>query len=108
MRWEHEADGQYVMTATGIDEKGRSVTERPQRFVTDENAYPVQEFPGLTTVATRKAPDTIQIDLRREDGSLAGQATYVLSADGRSLAATNMGFDSQLRQFRQYTVWERR
>ena len=36
-----------------------------------------------------------------------GGGTYVVSADGKSLTATNFGWDSQLRQFEQRTVWDR-
>lgn len=107
MSWAREPDGHYLMQAAGIDAKGEKVAERPQRFIPDDKGYPVPDFPGLTSVSTRPAPNTIRTAVQREDGSLAGQATFVVSDDGTTLAATNAGFDSQLREFRQYTVWDR-
>jgi hypothetical protein len=100
-------DGSYEMQAEGKNERGESCRERPQRFVPDGKPYPVDGMPGLTAVSRREWPDRIQTDVRREDGSLAGQAIFEVSKDGKSLAATTSGFDSQLRQFRQFTVWER-
>jgi hypothetical protein len=107
MTWETEPDGQYLMKSEGIDAKGQKVAERPQRFMADGQGYPVPGFPGLNSVSTRPAPNTIRTDVKREDGSLAGQAIFVVSDDGTTLTATNTGFDSQLRQFRQFTVWDR-
>ena len=106
MTWARERDGHYVMTAEGTMH-GKRCAEKPQRFIPDGTAYPIADFPGLSVAALRDDATTIRIDCRREDGSLAGQATYVVSEDGLSLAATTMGFDSQLREFRQYTVWQR-
>jgi hypothetical protein len=38
----------------------------------------------------------------------AGEAAAgVVSADGKTLKATNFGYDTQLRQFEQRTVWDR-
>ena len=103
-----EVDGNaYVLKAQGVSGDGKRVTENPQRLIPDGIAYPVPGFPGLTAVCTRRDPNTLSAEVRREDGTLAGQAEYVVSPDGRSLAATNSGYDSQLRQFRQYTVWDR-
>lgn len=100
-------DGFYEMRAEGENERGERCEERPQRYRPDGRLYPIEGMPGLSTVATRGWPDRIQIDARREDGSLAGQAIYEVSRDGGSLTATTSGIDSQLRQFRQFTVWER-
>lgn len=107
MSWEVDADGNYVMKAEGTNAKGEPVTERPQRFVPDGRPYPVPDFPGLTTVSTRPDSRTIRCEARREDGSIAGQGTYALSTDGRLLTATTAGYDTQLREFRQQTVWVR-
>ena len=106
MRWAREPDGHYVMTAEGTT-NGKRSAEKPQRFIPDANAYPIADFPGLSLAALRPDDQTIRIECRREDGSLAGEATYVVSPDGLSMAATTTGFDSQLRAFRQYTVWQR-
>jgi hypothetical protein len=43
----------------------------------------------------------------REDGSVVVGSTTVVSADGKSKTVTNFGYDSQLRQFKQKTVWDR-
>jgi hypothetical protein len=104
-----EKDGEaYVLKAQGVSEKGEPVTENQQRLVPDGQPHPVPGFPGLTAVCTRRDQRAISAEVRREDGTLAGQADYVVAPDGRSLAATTSGFDTQLRQFRQYTVWDRK
>jgi hypothetical protein len=58
-------------------------------------------------VTTRPNRDTIRAEARREDGSLAGEGTYVLTDDGHTLTAATTGFDSQLRPFTMQTVWDR-
>lgn len=83
MRFEADNDGRILLTAEGISEK------------------------GLVARATLPSPGTIQTECRRQDGSIVGQGTYAVSADGRSLTATTSGFDSQLRQFEVTTVWDR-
>jgi hypothetical protein len=102
-----DTEGRYSVNAEGISEKGQKVTERPQSMIPDGQPRPVPDFPGLTTITTRPDPRTVHTDVKREDGSIAGQATFVVSIDGRSLTAVNAGFDSQLRQFTQRTVWDR-
>jgi hypothetical protein len=99
--------GSYVIKAEGISEKGQTVTEKTQTLVPDGQARPVPDFPGLAVTSTRPDEHTIHSDVRREDGSIAGQGTYVVSADGRSLTAITAGFDSQLRQFEQHTSWDK-
>jgi hypothetical protein len=107
MVFERGADGGYVMTASGIDGKGEAVSERPQRTKPDGKPYPVPDFPGLVTVTTRPDARTLESEVRREDGSVAGGGTMVVSPDGASLTVMNFGFDSQLREFKQQTVWHR-
>lgn len=105
--FELDGEGFYLMKAHGTNAKGEPVVERPQRFTPDDRGYPVPDFPGLTMTSTRLEPRTIETVVRREDGSIVGQGKFVVSADGNTLTATNSGYDSQLRQFRQYTVWDR-
>jgi len=107
MSWEIDTEGHYVMTAEGMNAKGEKVVERPQRFILDGRPHPVPDFPGLAAVATRPDARTIRCEVRREDGSIVGEGTFVLSADGTALTATNAGYDAQLRQFQQSTVWDR-
>jgi hypothetical protein len=105
--FEKSAEGEYLMTAEGITASGEKCKERPTRFVTDGKEHPVPEFAGLTAVATRPDSHTITSEARGEDGSVVGGGTYVVSADGKTLTATNFGYDTQLRQFKQQTVWDR-
>jgi hypothetical protein len=98
----------YVVKAQGVSAKGEPVAENEQRLVPDGTPRPVPGLPGLTAVCRRRDPNAIIVEVRREDGTLAGQADYVVSPDGRSLSATTSGFDTQLRQFRQFTIWDRR
>lgn len=97
----------YVIKAEGISEKGEKVTEVPQALIPDGRPRPVPNLPGLSAICTLRDPGTLHADVRREDGSVAGQATYAVSADGQSLTAITSGFDSQLRQFEQRTNWDR-
>jgi hypothetical protein len=41
------------------------------------------------------------------DGSLAGEDTRMVAADGTTMIASTRGFDSQLRPFTMKTVWDR-
>jgi hypothetical protein len=100
-------DGAYVIKAEGISEKGQKVTEKTQTLIPDGQPRPVPDFPGLAMTSTHPDSNTLHSDVRREDGSIAGQGTYSVSADGRSLTAITAGFDSQLRQFEQRTSWDR-
>jgi hypothetical protein len=67
----------------------------------------VPDLPGLTATCERAGARTLKTLVKREDGSLAGQAIFAVSEDGTRLTATNSGFDSQLRSFQQQTVWDR-
>lgn len=107
MRWELETGGAYLLFAEGENEKGEPCVEKPQRLVPDGQPYPVENLPGLQAVTSRPDSHTIRAEARRDDGSLAGEGTYVVAADGRSLTATTSGFDSQLRRFEMSTVWDR-
>jgi hypothetical protein len=107
MVFELDAQGHYLMKAEGRSAKGEEVTERPARFIPDGQEHPIPDFPGLKAISTRPDPNTIAAESRREDGSVVGGGTYVVSADGKSLTATTFGWDTQLRQFKQLTVWDR-
>jgi hypothetical protein len=107
MRWELDGDGSYMLFAAGVDAKGAQATEKPQRLRPDGIAAPVDGLPGLKAVTTRPNPNTIRAEVMREDGSLAGEGSYVVADDGRSMTATTKGFDTQLRPFSMQTVWDR-
>ena len=100
-------EGHYSLIAEGVNEKGEKCSERPAKFIPDGKEHPVPEFPGLISIVTRPHANTLSAEVRREDGSVVGGGTYVVSADGNSLTATNFGYDTQLRQFQQKTVWDR-
>jgi hypothetical protein len=104
---ERDAQGAYLMRAEGVSEKGGKVAEKPQQMIPDGQPHPIAAFPGLVLVSTLPAARTLRTEARREDGSVAGGGTMTVSPDGRSLTAVNFGFDSQLREFRQETVWMR-
>jgi hypothetical protein len=104
---ERDDQGRYLVTAEGIGEKGQKVTEKPQTLVPDGQPRPLPDFPGLAVTSTRPDEHTVHTDVRREDGSIAGQGTYTVSEDGQSLMATTAGFDSQLRRFEQRTSWDK-
>ena len=107
MVFELEGEGQYLLKAEGTNAKGEKVAERPSHIVPDGQDRPLPDLPGLTVVARRPDANTIRVEVRREDGSVAGGGSYVVSEDGTSMAATTFGYDSQLRQFQQHSYWER-
>ena len=107
MTWELKTDGTYLMIAKGTNDKGEPVAERPQTLVPDGRPYPVPNFPGLVSITSRLDPHTLRAEAKREDGSTAGEGTYEVALDGRSLTATTAGFDTQLRRFETQTVWDR-
>jgi hypothetical protein len=107
MHWERDAEGWYLLRAEGTNARGEKVAERPQKFIPDGQAYPVPDFPGLSAVTSRPNPKALRAEVRREDGTIAGEGTYVVAEDGQSMTATTAGFDSQLRRFEMRTVWDR-
>ena len=107
MVFELTPEGHYTLTAEGVTEKGEKCTERPTTLIPDGKEHPVPDFPGLIGIVTRPDLNTLAAEVRREDGSPIGGGTYVVSPDGNSLTATNFGYDTQLRQFKQKTVWDR-
>jgi len=107
MTWQLEPGGAYVLLAEGVDAKGNRCTEKPQRMRPDGVAYPVEGLPGLMSITTRPNPNTIRAEAKRDDGSIAGEGTYVVADDGITMIATTKGFDSQLRPFTMRTVWHR-
>jgi hypothetical protein len=107
MIFERTPDGAYLMRASGKDQNGTFCEEKPQRVIADGVTYALPEYRGLSSVSKQPSRNRLETVVSREDGSIAGQSTMEVSADGRSLAATNSGWDAQLREFRQVTVWER-
>jgi hypothetical protein len=101
------SEGHYALTAEGVTEKGEKCKERPTKLIPDGKEHAVPDFPGLISIVTRPDLNTLVAEVRREDGSVVGGGTSVVSPDGNSLTATNFGYDTQLRQFKQKTVWER-
>jgi hypothetical protein len=104
---EVDHEGYYLEKAEGVNEKGEKVAERPQRYIADGQDHPIQGLPGLSYRATRVDANTLAGEAKREDGSIVGGATKTVSADGKSMTIDNFGYDSQLRQFKMRTVWDR-
>lgn len=105
---ELDPEGCYLLTAEGAKPNGEKVAERPQKMIPDGKPHPIPGMPGLSAMASRPEPNTLAAEARREDGSVVGGGSYTVSADGRSLTATTFGYDTQLRQFKVRTVWDRR
>ena len=72
--------------------------------------YKVRDFVQacLPPPSIARSPSAACPEATREDGSLAGEGTYLVAADGTTMVATTRGFDSQLRPFTMKTVWDRR
>ena len=107
MRWQIEPDGGYLLRAEGIDQRGQPCAEKPQKLFPDGKAYPVENFPGLSSITNRVGTHVLHAVAKREDGSTAGEGSYTVSDDGASMTATTAGFDSQLRRFEMRTIWDR-
>ena len=107
MTFARDSDGSYLMRAHMTKPNGEVLAERPQRLNPDAKAYPVPDLDGLSTVTTTPNPYTLVSQVRRQDGSLVGEGQYVVADDGRTLTATTSGFDTQLRQFKIQTAWDR-
>ena len=107
LRIDVAADGCVVMTAEGIDDKGKQCVEKPNRLYPDGRDCPVPDLEGLIVRTVLSDPGTLRTECRRQDGSMVGAGTFMVSADGRMLTATTSGWDSQLREFSQTTVWDR-
>ena len=105
--FERDGRGHYLMRAEGTSAKGEKVAERPQTLIPDGEPHPVPDFPGLSSRVTQLNPNELCAEVKREDGSVVGGGTYVVSSDGKSMTATAAGFDTQLRRFETRTVWER-
>ena len=104
---EIDQEGYYLQKAEGVNQKGEKVSERPQRYMADGQDHPIEGLPGLSYRATRVDANTLAGEAKREDGSVVGGATKIVSADGKSMTIDNFGYDSQLRQFKMRTVWDR-
>lgn len=104
---ELDEQGYYSQKAEGINEKGEKCAEKPVRFIADGKPHLIPDFPGLKSVTTKPDPATMTGEVTREDGSVVGGSTTVVSADGKSKTVTNFGYDTQLRQFKLKTVWDR-
>ena len=105
--YELDAEGYFLKTAEGVNERGEKIAERPERLLPDGKEHPIKDFPGLRYQVTRTGLNSMTTEARREDGSVVGGGTSVISADGKSLTVENFGYDTQLRQFKVHTVWDR-
>lgn len=104
---EVDPEGYYLQKSEGVNEKGEKVAERPQRYIPDGKDHPIAGLPGLSYRATLANANTLTGEARREDGSIVGGATKIVSADGKSMTIDNFGYDTQMRQFKMRTVWDR-
>ena len=88
----------YLMVAYGIVD-GKAVAERPQAISTDGRRRPLLDLngrpvpgvpPGAVTFGSRADSQTLEIGAE-VDGKMLSAATYKVSADGKTLTATNEG-----------------
>jgi hypothetical protein len=97
LRFEATETG-YLMVAYGIVD-GRAVAERPQAITTDGRRRPLVDLngrpiPGVPAgaVAFGNRPDPQTLELGTEvEGRVLGAGTFKVSADGKTLTATNEG-----------------
>jgi len=91
-------DTGYLMVAYGIVD-GQAVAERPQTISTDGRRRPVLDLggrpipgvpAGAVSFCSRPDPQTLQLGTEA-DGKMFGAGTFQVSADGKTLTATNEG-----------------
>jgi hypothetical protein len=104
MRFERKLDG-YILRAEGVCE-GKYIKEQPVRFIFDGKEHPVPGAPKITAISTRPDANTVLVEARR-GGRIAGEASYLVSADGATLTTRVRGIDDQQRPFRTTVVWVR-
>src|SRR5581483_5308538 len=105
MHWQKEAGG-YRMSVEGMNARGQVIREAPQRFIPDGNEHSVAGAQGVISIVTRPEPNVLHIESKK-DGHIVGQASYVVSRDGRSLTATVSGVDAKQRVFQTRMVFDR-
>ena len=88
----------YLMVAYGIVD-GKAVAERPQAISTDGRRRPIVDLngrpipgvpPGAVAFGSRSDSQTLEIGAE-VDGKVLSAGTYKVSADGKTLTATNEG-----------------
>jgi hypothetical protein len=88
----------YLMVAYGIVD-GKAVAERPQAISTDGRRRPLRDLngrpipgvpPGAVAFGSRSDSQTLEIGAE-VDGTVLSAGTYKVSADGKTLIATNQG-----------------
>ena len=88
----------YLMVAYGIVD-GKAVAERPQAISTDGRRRPLLDLngrpipgvpPGAVAFGSRSDSQTLEIGAE-VDGKVLSAGTYKVSADGKTLTATNEG-----------------
>jgi hypothetical protein len=91
-------DTGYLMVAYGIVD-GKAVAERPQAISTDGRRRPIVDLngrpipgvpPGAVAFGSRSDSQTLEVGAE-VDGRVLSAATYKVSADGKTLTATNEG-----------------
>jgi hypothetical protein len=95
----------YELRAEGIGPDGESGVDAVT-FVLDGSPHSVSAMPDATMTATLTHPHRIEME-GRHDGRVIGQASYEVSADGRTLTAETWGTDVKGRAFKTRVVFER-
>jgi hypothetical protein len=104
MRLRRTQDG-YELRAEGIGPDGASCVDTVT-FVLDGSPHSVAAVPGATMTATRTHDRRIEMQGRHDD-RVIGQASYEVSADGKTLTAQTWGTDVKGRDFKTRVVFER-
>jgi hypothetical protein len=104
MRFDREPFG-YTMRAEG-ESDGKHIQEQPPRFILDGQEHPVAGMPEMNAVSFQPDPNTLHVTVRQQ-GSIMGEGSYIVSPDGATLTATVRGIDAQQRTFETTVVWQR-
>jgi len=93
-----------VLTYSGINMSGKQEGST-RKIHPDGKEHPVAEAPGVAEIAKWVGPNKLEV-VAKKDGKVAGQSSYEVSSDGKTLTATVKGIDAKGRPFEQVIVFD--
>jgi hypothetical protein len=101
-----EVSGDVVMlTYSGINMSGKQEAST-RKIQPDGKERPIAEAPDMVEIAKWVGSNRLEI-VAKKDGKVAGQSSYEVSSDGKTLTATVKGMDAKGRPFEQVIVFDR-
>lgn len=94
-----------VLTYSGINMSGKQESST-RKIRPDGQEHPIAEAPDVVEIAKWVGPNRLEV-VAKKDGKVAGQSSYEVSGDGKTLTATVKGIDAKGRPFEQVIVFDR-